>query len=815
MKTHFHLGTALLAAFTLFTTAPRAPAQNGWGNALSFDGTDDYVQDGDIPLANSSFTVEAWVQRRSSETVDMVVSQGAGGYNQCLLFGFHYYAGNQFVFDFYGNTLGSGTADTDTGWHHWAGTYDAPTKVRCLYHDGALIARDTNTADHYQGSGPLKIGVGPGGEAPNEFDGQIDDVRIWNVARSQTEIQANLSHPLTGSEPNLMAYWKFDEAGGTDALDSTTNGHHGTLVSGPVRTNSTIPPFININAGLPGVDFSSVAWGDYDNDGRLDILLTGGSGPGRIAQVWRNTGSGFTNINAGLPGVSNGSATWGDYDNDGRLDILLMGDTFTVQSRIAQVWQNTGSGFSNINAGLPGVSDGSAAWGDYDNDGRLDILLTGGGSASGRIAQVWRNTGGGFTNINAGLPGVDLGSAAWGDYDNDGRLDILLTGNLPSGRIAQVWRNTGSGFNNINAGLPGVFAGSVAWGDYDSDGRLDILLTGNLPSGPIAQVWRNTGSGFNNINAGLPGVYFSSAAWGDYDNDGRLDILLTGYTGSDMIAQVWRNTGSGFNNINAGLSGVDHSSVAWGDYDNDGRLDILLTGHTASDPIPQAQVWRNIGSTANTQPAPPAGLAATVAGVSVNFSWNPASDAETPAAGLSYNLRAGTTPGGSDVVSPQASAAGGRRVPALGNAQQRLSFQLTSPPLTNPVYWSVQAVDSAFAGSAFAPERSFSLALVMGPASGVVPGDTNGDGIVSQAELDLVLSNYFPYSPWLYLTNPAGLGGTNVTFALPNSPAGAFSVLMSTNLADWDYLGPATPRYEFSDTNAPANPRRYYRLQWP
>ncbi len=65
------------------------------------------------------------------------------------------------------------------------------------------------------------------------------------------------------------------------------------------------------------------------------------------------------------------------------------------------------------------------------------------------------------------------------------------------------------------------------------------------------------------------------------------------------------------------------------------------------------------------------------------------------------------------------------------------------------------------------------------------------------------------------MTNPAGLGGTNVTFALTNSVAGAFSVEYSTNLVDWHDVGPAIPRYEFTDTNAPALPQRYYRLRWP
>jgi hypothetical protein len=363
------------------------------------------------------------------------------------------------------------------------------------------------------------------------------------------------------------------------------------------------PIFNDAAAGLPGVYFGSVATGDFDNDGYPDLLLTGttnSSAAKPVTQVWRNTGSGFTNV-ARLPGVYLSSVALGDYDNDGRLDILLTGSTNgSATGAVAQVWRNTGSGFTNINADLPGVYQSSVAWGDYDNDGRLDILLTGttNGSASGALAQVWGNTGTGFTNINAGLPGVYQSSVAWGDYDNDGRLDILLTGQDATGTpIAQVWRNTGSGFTNINAGLTGVYESSAAWGDFDNDGRLDIVLSGYSTTGPVTQVWRNTTNGFTNINAGLPGVYEGSAAWGDFDKDGRLDILLTG----SGLAQVWRNTGSGFVEVDSGLPELEGSSAAWLDYDNDGYPDILLTGGSRNPvappppppPTPLTQVWRN------------------------------------------------------------------------------------------------------------------------------------------------------------------------------------------------------------------------------
>lgn len=612
----------------------------------------------------------------------------------------------------------------------------------------------------------------------------------------------------------------------------------------------TTPVFNKLALSLSGVTRGSVAWGDYDNDGRLDFISTGATNLGAsrqtigaISQVWRNTTNGFVNVTSvvapGLPGVGSSSVAWGDYDNDGRLDFLLTG--FDPSGGVfSQIWRNTGSGFTNINAGLPGVAGGSAVWGDYDNDGRLDLLLTG-ISGNDYLAQIWRNTGSGFTNatllatLGLGLPGVVFSSASWADYDNDGRLDFLLMGatnldinGLITGSTSQLWRNTGNGFVKVTSsvipGLPSISLGSAAWGDYDSDGRLDLLLTGGtnaIGTLGVAQIWRNTGSGFTNINAGLSAISDSSVAWGDYDNDGRQDILLTGLGSTGFISQIWRNTSNGFTNINAALTGVGSPSATWADFDNDGRLDFLFTGTTNYSARSNfvSQVWRNNSPATNTPPNAPTGLAVTASGGVATFSWNTATDAQTLSDGLTYNLRIGTTPGGSDVLAPAASPGGFRRVPQIGNAQQGLTAVLSYQPGT-PYYWSVQAVDGAFAGSPFSSEGSFRIfqappIVALVTTTNLGTGDLNGDGLVDQSELNIVLSNYFPNSPWLYLTNVAGLGGTNVTFALSNSTAGAFSVEYTTNLSNWYLLGPATPRYLFTDTNAPGQPQRSYRLRWP
>jgi hypothetical protein len=87
--------------------------------------------------------------------------------------------------------------------------------------------------------------------------------------------------------------------------------------------------------------------------------------------------------------------------------------------------------------------------------------------------------------------------------------------------------------------------------------------------------------------------------------------------------------------------------------------------------------------------------------------------------------------------------------------------------------------------------------------------------VVSQPEVNLVLSNHNITTPWLVLANVAGLGSANVSFSLSNAPLAFFNVEYSSNLTSWLPLGPATTRYSFTDTNAPAAPQRFYRLRWP
>ncbi len=222
-------------------------------------------------------------------------------------------------------------------------------------------------------------------------------------------------------------------------------------------------------------------------------------------------------------------------------------------------------------------------------------------------------------------------------------------------------------------------------------------------------------------------MLYSSVAWGDYDNDGDLDILLTGSTTSTLLTKVYRNDGAGiFTDLAEDLPEVMSSSVAWGDYDNDGRLDFLLAGGNVSGFV--TRVYRSSISTANTAPGTPTNLSAIVGADQVTLSWTAATDGETPQAGLTYNVRLGTTTGGIQKAAPMASDTGYRRVVRPGNAGQRTTTVIKglSP---GTYYWSVQAVDGAFAGSAFATEgiASFCGSFSIDPAGvSVVAGGGGG-----------------------------------------------------------------------------------------
>jgi FG-GAP repeat. len=478
-------------------------------------------------------------------------------------------------------------------------------------------------------------------------------------------------------------------------------------------------PTIEEQSGIPlsGVSWSSSAWGDYNNDGYLDILLTGDNGSSYISKIYKNNGDGsFTEQSSiSLTGVCKGSVAWGDYNNDGYLDILLTG--YTGSKAVSKIYKNNGDGTftEQPDIDLTGVYYSSVAWGDYNTDGHLDILLTGTTGLT-PISKIYKNNGDGTFSEQAETPltGVYYSSVKWGDFNNDGYLDILLTGYNNGSIVTKIYKNNryGSFTEQTDISLPGVYAGSVDMGDYNNDGFLDILITGYNGTAPISKIYKNNGNeSFSELtNLTLHGVDWSSVAWGDFNNDGYSDFLLSGYNGSSAISKIYTNNGDETftEQTMSILTGIYNSSVSWGDYNCDGYLDILITGNTGSSSI--SKIYKNVGMyNTNTIPTAPSNPTQSINLYNATLKWNNASDNQINPEGLNYNIRVGSTPGGFDIVSPMSFLNNGvRQISAPGNIRPGIGYELKNLP-NGTFYWSVQAIDNSFAGGAWSNETSFTI----------------------------------------------------------------------------------------------------------
>ena len=335
----------------------------------------------------------------------------------------------------------------------------------------------------------------------------------------------------------------------------------------------------------PGFPNGRAAWGDYDNDGDVDVVVNG--------ELWENsTGTGFAQVLGSL-----GSCVWADGDNDGLLDL------FDYENRI--LYHNEGTttpSFAFVSAQpLPIAVGQAASWADFNNDGEVDLYVGGHGiwdTVSAYYAGTSNPVPATYTNPNPGT----VRSVISCDFDRDGDQDILLADHLMQASV--LYLNDGSGhFTDVasargvagNADEPAGWADGhtigSAWGDLDNDGYFDLFVGSFSHSSPYSgrsRFLKNLGpaGGYvfedKSASAGLAWQEsYATPALGDYDNDGDLDLFLTtAYAGDHPV--LYRNDGNWtFTDVTAaeGLAGLGSThQAAWADIDNDGDLDLSTDG---------------------------------------------------------------------------------------------------------------------------------------------------------------------------------------------------------------------------------------------
>ncbi|MBL8875606.1 MAG: CRTAC1 family protein [Phycisphaerae bacterium] len=362
-------------------------------------------------------------------------------------------------------------------------------------------------------------------------------------------------------------------------------------IAGTTRAQITLN---SVDAGHLTSDHKSnggVSMLDFDADGNADILVTAGYDvskkperqPSRL--YWGDGKGHFTldENNALTNAITYGSgSTWADFDNDGKLDAVIscqLGSGSVLARGIGN------RRFEIIDASPVHTDKGNAfssVFADIDSDGAIDLLMCNNAYAGPDVSFLYKGDGkGGFTRMSGEVAErkSSTGGAYFGDLDGDGKPDLFMPNN--SGKAA-LFRNTGD-WKFVPATITGLDANPFpasgsSWVDYNNDGQLDLSIA--CAQGGNALLFKNSRGTLEPAPLGDAALFSTNAGliqWGDLDNDGDLDCIVPNWGAASFI---YENQGDEtFKRIS--LPGFTDqvfyaSSCALTDYDNDGRVDVLL-----------------------------------------------------------------------------------------------------------------------------------------------------------------------------------------------------------------------------------------------
>ena len=330
--------------------------------------------------------------------------------------------------------------------------------------------------------------------------------------------------------------------------------------------------FVEIEASIPGLVRASSAWGDFDSDGDLDLLLSGTLANGKPHMaVYQNNKARFVERNLGLPSLHRGVASWVDFNGDGKLDILALGE-----GEQNGIWLQRDGNFELSEVSFSPLKWSDAAVGDYDADGDLDILMAGERMINGKYTtRIYQNSGGRYYDIEADLIGVAYASCHFVDLDNDGDLDVAYGGlDNDADAVLNIYMNENGSFIRSTDVLPTPKGyGSLDFGDVNSDGTADLVISRE----EFSFVLFNKKGKLIYSNQIIHGLKRSQVSVFDFDIDGDLDVFMMGEN-SSYSSWMLKNQKNRLVEIKAELPAYTQSNLSWGDYDNDGDPDLFLAG---------------------------------------------------------------------------------------------------------------------------------------------------------------------------------------------------------------------------------------------
>lgn len=382
------------------------------------------------------------------------------------------------------------------------------------------------------------------------------------------------------------------------------------------QAQTQFTPYLTSPLGTATGDSRSVNLVDLNGDGLDDVFISNGPSGGQNNQVFINEGNLQFKQLSGDPIVQDQSpsdgASFADADNDGDLDAYIVTWYGVPNFYYSNNGNATFQHLPDAVTGDNGTYSETAAFGDYDNDGLVDLYFT---NSDGNFRNyLHRNLGNNSyevmsaTWLNEAKPSR---SANWADYDNDGDLDLFVV-NEGANNTNSLFENKGGGnFQKITTApiATDMRSGMTAsWGDVNNDGWLDLFLGSTTYFTPKNNHlylndgnggWTNAPSGPLNTDGGCS----YGSAFEDYDNDGDLDLFVAnGYCGGQITNFLYLNDGMG--NFTRDLSSIANLQTpcsfgtAWGDLNADGFPDLVVATckNSNASPQPTNHVYINNGN---------------------------------------------------------------------------------------------------------------------------------------------------------------------------------------------------------------------------
>lgn len=464
-------------------------------------------------------------------------------------------------------------------------------------------------------------------------------------------------------------------------------------------------PFPNI----PNLNNSKCAWGDLNSDGQQDLVLMGEQPDKYITSVYINNTDHFSQmIIPELKALSNGSLSLMDFNNDNHLDIFYTGNDKEGNKHTLLFKNIEGNSFSKVTTSFENVNLSSHTWLDFNNDGFIDLILSGLDSKSQIITKTYiNNKNEGFDIQELNLSNIYSGNTKSVDYNKDGWTDLLLTGKSEgSNRICHLYKNNeGRSFDKVIE-FDGLSKGDSEWGDINNDGFPDLALAGYNGLNYTAKIYTNIDGTFQFSQDLTPPLGGCDMEWIDYDGDEDLDLIcIGGVKNTSPQTILYTNNNAVFTNSNASISNLFTGCIGVVDFNNDGKTDIFLSGVRIPEG-PKSFFYLNNNSFTYEIPTAPTSLISDTNYPNILLKWNNGGDDLTSPISLKYRLKLGTTEENSGMFPFYTDLNSNNNL--LISKSEILSNRITLKDLPEgKYYWAVQSVDLAGNISTLSDSQSF------------------------------------------------------------------------------------------------------------